>query len=118
MWASYENTSWTFDEEASRNRDKQSKEFWQCAKEGLAKLDKGYYIMLWLLAMAGLIAVLTRRKMDLSLCLFALAFAAYFMMHIVVEMQTRYRYFAMPFVCIIAAQLLMSKSSHRHPARR
>jgi hypothetical protein len=116
MWASYENVFWTFGEEASRNRSDRSHAFWRRVAGKLVKLDKCYYIALWCLALAGLVSVLVKRKINIRLCLFALVFTAYFMVHMAVEVQTRYRYFAMPLVCIMAAQFVTAKITPHHSA--
>ena len=70
--------------------------------------EKGTYILVWTLALGGCISMIKepRKSGNLGAVLCAavivLAFAAY----LLIEVQTRYRYFVMPFVFILASALI------------
>jgi uncharacterized membrane protein len=116
MWALYENSSWSFGKDASQNRDAISNHRWQTLISRIVKLDKCYYLIVLLLALLGIILTIVRKKHTTKFCLCLLIFGAYFGAHIFIEVQTRYRYFAMPFVFIVAtfAILLLSKKTRNY----
>jgi hypothetical protein len=77
--------------------------FWHSIIDRVVKVDKCYYLMLMILAFTGVIYVLKSKTFDLKRSLMAMIFVIYFGVHLVIEVQTRYRYFSMPFICISAS---------------
>ncbi|MDR3360721.1 MAG: glycosyltransferase family 39 protein [Bifidobacteriaceae bacterium] len=103
MWGQQEMYTWSFDEEASLNRDAATNERWVALAEKVVKFDKGYYFLIILLAVAGLVTVMARKSVPPGTTLVALVFSVYFGIHLLIEVSPLYRYFAMPFVFILAA---------------
>jgi len=103
MWANYENTSWAFGQKASVNREEATNVLWKSIAYEVVRIDKCYYLFLFLTALAGMIVAILKKKLTPPLCLIALTFCLYFGIHLVLEIQTRYRDFAMPFICIMAS---------------
>ena len=103
MWASYESTAWSFGADASANRTEGENTFWQRVAIPARKLDKCYYLIVLVLLLFGLGWAVKKRRVKLSTLLFVLVFLIYFGVHLLVEVQPRYRYFAMPIVFIVAS---------------
>ena len=103
MWAGNENIALSFGESASVNRSEEANMWWRNIIEKIIKLDKCYYLLLLVLALIGVSTAIIRKNMNLRLCLCALVFCLFFGAYIFVEIQTRYRYFSMPFICVLAS---------------
>ncbi len=109
LWGGYESTAWTFGNDATQNKSPAWRDRWQPWVERLKKADKAYASMLWLLALLGTASVLRKKQWkNGGVCLIVLVFLLYFGAHLLIEIQVRYRYFAMPFVCILAALPLLT----------
>lgn len=72
--------------------------------------DKGAYLLLFALALAALIRRLLDKSARARTLLPVLIFCGYFAVHLMIEVQSRYRYFLMPAIALLAgwalAQLL------------
>lgn len=81
--------------------------------------DKGAYLLLFLLALCALVRRLFQRETAPSVLLPVLIFCGYFAVHLLIEVQARYRYFLMPAIAVLAglalAQLLESGSKSELP---
>ena len=75
---------------------------WNSLQLLLGSLDKGIYLLAFALALFGLLVRL-RAKEDCGLpLLFTLLLCGYYAVHLIVEVQSRYRYFLMPCIFILA----------------
>ncbi len=105
MWAGNEDLYWAFghlDQDAPAIGNLS----WNSLQLLLGSFDKGIYLLAFVLAFLGL---LTRfrspERCDCSLLL-VLLLCGYYAVHLIVEVQSRYRYFLMPCVFILAAAAL------------
>ena len=64
--------------------------------------DKGGYLLLFALALCALARRLVSRRPVPSSLLPVLIFCGYFAVHLLIEVQSRYRYFLMPAIAILA----------------
>lgn len=68
----------------------------------LALGDKGVYLAAFALALAGLAVLLRRGTGGRSALLLSFLLCGYYAVHLIVEVQSRYRYFLMPAVFVLA----------------
>ncbi len=68
------------------------------------KLEKIYYIFIFILMLLGLVRLLLDNKTNQGILLLSLILLCYFGIHFFIEIQVRYRYFAVIIVFIIAAK--------------
>ncbi len=77
----------------------------------ILKIEKMYYILVFILMFAGLCLTLSQKKIGTGIMLIASIIACYFAAHALIEIQVRYRYFAIMLVFVLAAkgsELLMA----------
>jgi hypothetical protein len=108
MWAAYENIEWAFGEEAMQGKSAVYKHRWDRVVSVLRGIDKVYYLFLWFFAFVSLAGMAYfswkgAAPYDPKAVLLCLVFLLYFGIHLFIEVQTRYRYFAMPLICLMAA---------------
>lgn len=105
MWAGYEDLYWGF---GHLDPDGQAVAglSWNSLQLLLANADKGIYLLAFALAFAGILRRLTRREQVGADLVPVLLLCGYYVVHLVVEVQVRYRYFLMPCVFILAAMAL------------
>lgn len=68
----------------------------------LSRGDKGVYLVAFVLALAGALALLLRGTDGAGALLLSVLLCGYYAVHLIVEVQARYRYFLMPAVFILA----------------
>jgi hypothetical protein len=106
MWAGYEDLYWGFghlepDGEAILGVN------WNSLQLLLAHIEKGIYLLAVALAFAGILYRLTRREQNGEYLVPVLLVCGYYAVHLIVEVQVRYRYFLMPCIFILAAMALI-----------
>ncbi|MDF2987639.1 MAG: hypothetical protein K0R50_3149 [Eubacterium sp.] len=102
MWAEFDTMMWGF-YETEDGKLKASKEI-QKIEPIVLGIEKIFYLLVFILLLMGLIRSLTSRRIRSELLLTALALLCFFGVHILIEIQVRYRYFAVMLVFIIAAK--------------
>ena len=105
MWAGYEDLYWGFghldpDGEAVPGVS------WNSLQLLLAHAEKGLYLLAFALAFAGIVYRLTRRERVGADLILVLLLCGYYAVHLMVEVQVRYRYFLMPCVFVLGAMAL------------
>jgi len=70
-------------------------------KESLTKIERVIYIISTLFIIIGLIRLLFNRKVNLTVSLFLLLIIGYVCVHLLIEIQTRYRFFIIPSFTLI-----------------
>lgn len=106
MWAGNEDLYWGFghhDPEAPASPLPLS---WNRVQLLFANLDKGVYLLAFALALWGLVRTVKQRLRADPTLLVTLVVCGYYAVHLMVEVQVRYRYFMMPFVFLLAARAL------------
>jgi len=75
---------------------------------GLRLWEKGVYLLIWAQALVGSLRLIKspRRRGSLGAVLCAAVLSVAFLVYLLIEVQTRYRYFVMPFVFLLAAAAL------------
>jgi len=105
MWAGYEDLYWGFG-----HLDPEGEAVpgvsWNSLQLLLAYSEKGIYLLAIALAFAGVLYRLTRRERCGAGLVPVLLLCGYYTVHLIVEVQVRYRYFMMPCVFILAAMAL------------
>lgn len=79
----------------------------------LARGDKGVYIAAFALALAGAAVLLRRGTRGGPALLLAFLLCGYYAVHLIVEVQSRYRYFLMPAVFLLAGVGLAAAMEYR-----
>lgn len=105
MWAGNEDLYWGFghlDPDAPAVAGLS----WNSLQLLLGSLDKGIYLLAFALALAGLILRLREKERCGHSLPLVLLLCGYYAVHLIVEVQSRYRYFLMPCVFILAASAL------------
>ncbi len=77
----------------------------------ILKIEKMYYILAFILMFTGLCLSVSRKKIGTGIVLIASILGCYFAAHALIEIQVRYRYFAIMLVFVLAAkgsELLMT----------
>lgn len=112
MWAGNEDLYWGFGH--LRNDDTAFFGLsWNTVKLLLGYADNGMYLAAFALALLGLLLRL-RRKEDCGPSLLpAVLLCGYYAVHLIVEVQTRYRYFIMPCVFLLAGLAVERLSGRR-----
>ena len=103
MWAGNEDLYWGFghhDPEATAAPLPLS---WNATQLLLGNLDKGVYLLAFALALYALIRRLKEKAPSPAPLLLTLLLCGYYAVHLIVEVQVRYRYFLMPCVFLLAA---------------
>lgn len=113
MWAANEDLFWGFGhldpEETSLFLS------WNSMQLLLGSFDRGIYLLAFALAFLGLLLRLrTPERCGSSLCL-TLLLCGYYAVHLIVEVQSRYRYFLMPCVFILAGMAIARLLPDRTP---
>lgn len=102
MWAGTDTLSWGF----YNNIDGQlvpSKEL-KKLEPTILKIEKIYYILIFILMFIGLCKLFADNKINQGALLLSLILLCYFGIHFLIEIQVRYRYFAVIIVFIMAAK--------------
>ena len=107
MWAGNEDLYWGFGHLA-QDAPAVAGLSWNSVQLALSRIDKGFYLLGFALAFVGLISRLRAKATDRTdpSLLFALLLCGYYGVHLIVEVQSRYRYFLMPCVFILAGAAL------------
>ena len=107
MWASPEPTQWSFGTIIHDDvSDQPQKALQQKIVLGALGIEKVYYTWAMILALIT-VALFWRHKMvSVSACLIFLMILAYFAIHVVIEVQPRYRYCIMPYLFIFTGYCL------------
>ena len=79
---------------------------WGTLQRLLIYCDKGVYFLTFCLAMLGILGRLRRPERCGPSLLLILTFCGYYAVHLIVEVQSRYRYFLMPCVVLLAGLCL------------
>jgi hypothetical protein len=104
MWAANEDLFWGFghlDEQAPAVTFPFSIP-WGTLQRLLAYCDKGVYLLSFALALAGLFLHLFKKDRGGIPLVLVLLLCGYYAVHLIVEVQSRYRYFLMPCVFLLA----------------
>ena len=108
MWAANEDLYWGFGhldpEEAALSFPVTLS--WNRMQLLLGGLDKGVYLLAFTLALVGLLSRLRRSEGCGRTLLLTLLVCGYYAVHLIVEVQVRYRYFLMPCIFVLAALAL------------
>lgn len=105
MWAGYDDLYWGFGH-LEAEAEAIPGVSWNSLQRLLAHMEKGIYLLAFALAFAGVLRRLTRRERSGADLVPVLLLCGYYTVHLVVEVQVRYRYFAMPCVFVLAAMAL------------
>ncbi|MBQ3556830.1 MAG: glycosyltransferase family 39 protein [Oscillospiraceae bacterium] len=105
MWAGYEDLYWGFGH-LDPEKDALPRISWNSLQLLLAHVEKGLYLLAFALAFAGVLCRLTRKEKVGADLVPVLLLCGYYAVHLIVEVQVRYRYFLMPCVFILAAMAL------------
>ncbi|AEY65244.1 glycosyltransferase family 39 protein [Clostridium sp. BNL1100] len=109
MWSYFDTMKWGFYDKV--NNHLVPSEILKKYELPILKIEKMYYILVFILMLAGLCLTLTRKKTSTGVVLIASIIACYFAAHALIEIQVRYRYFAIMLVFVLAAkgsELLMT----------
>ncbi len=109
MWSYFDTMKWGFYDK--ENNTLVASETMKKYELPILKIEKMYYVLVFILMLAGLCLTLTRKKTGTGIMLIASIICCYFAAHALIEIQVRYRYFAMMLVFVLAAkgsELLMT----------
>ena len=73
------------------------------------KLEKIQYIIITVMFMLGIINIIKRKDGFNNNHIYLIIFLGYVLAHLLIEVQTRYRYFALPIFFIIASYSISEK---------
>lgn len=109
MWADFDTLRWGFYTQVNNQLipDKKIEKY----EPGVLKTEKVYYILAFILMLTGLVLTVLSRKVNSGILLLSLLLLCYFGAHALIEIQVRYRYFALILVFVVAAkggELVMS----------
>lgn len=104
MWAGNEDLYWGFGHLDPGEKASPLPLTWNDTQLLLGNMDKGIYLLGFALALWGLLKTLKARSQTTPALLLTLLLCGYYAVHLLVEVQVRYRYFLMPFVFILAAR--------------
>ncbi len=113
MWADYESENWSFGRVASRNRSEAFNQTLEVVVPRALKADKAYYVCLLALALWAALTLLAGRRLEARVWAVMAVFLLYFGAHLLIEVQTRYRDFIIPAVCILAGYALLRPTRRR-----
>ena len=105
MWAGSEDLYWGFGHRTGSDGALPGLT-WDATRLLLGYADNGVYLLAFALALAGLLARLRRPEDCGRELLPAILLCAYYAVHLIVEVQSRYRYFLMPCVFLLAGLAL------------
>ncbi|ACL75662.1 glycosyltransferase family 39 protein [Ruminiclostridium cellulolyticum] len=108
MWSNFDTMKWGFYDKVDNHLV--PSEILKKYELPILKTEKMYYILAFMLMFAGLFLTL-RKKTETGIVLIASILGCYFAAHAIIEVQVRYRYFAIMLVFVLAAkgsELLMS----------
>jgi hypothetical protein len=102
MWAGYDTLRWGFYKQENGNlipSDRLKK-----LEPKILGIEKIYYVLIFIFMTLGLSKVFVERKVHTGVMLLSLILLCYFGAHIFIEIQVRYRYFAVMLIFILAAK--------------
>ncbi len=109
MWSYFDTMKWGFyDKEYNHLVASESLKKYELP---ILKIEKIYYIFAFILMFAGLCLTLLQKRIITDIVLLASILGCYFSAHALIEIQVRYRYFAIMLVFVLAArgsELLMT----------
>ena len=105
MWGGYEDLYWGF---GHLNAEESAIPgvSWNSLQLLLAHVEKGLYLLVFALAFAGVLRRLIQEETVDESLVPVLLLCGYYAVHLIVEVQVRYRYFLMPCVFVLAAMAL------------
>lgn len=112
MWAGSEDLYWGFWHLTNADPAPLSLS-WNTVRLMLGYADNGVYLAAFALAFLGLLMRLRRKEDSAPSLLLTLLLCGYYAVHLIVEVQTRYRYFMMPCVFLLAG-IALARVSGRH----
>ncbi len=101
MWAEFDTLAWEFYEEDKGTL--KAPEQIEKIEPVAVRVEKMFYILMFLLLLTGLIKSLANRNIRSGIKLLSIILLCYFGVHLLIEIQVRYRYFAVLIVFILAA---------------
>lgn len=101
MWASDDTLRWEFYKKVDGNL-KAGKEV-EKYEPYILGTEKIYYILAFILMILGLLKLIGNKNPDTRVTLISILLLCYFGVHVLIEIQVRYRYFAVMLVFILAA---------------
>lgn len=102
MWGDFDTMKWASSIQG-KNGPETSKSVAEIEPFAL-KTEKAFYIWMIFLLAAGMIIILFNKKLQSSVLLLSTILICYFGVHILIEIQVRYRYFAVILMFILAAK--------------
>lgn len=114
MWAGNEDLYWGFGH-MKQDAPAVAGLSWNSLQLALSRFDKGIYLLAFAFAFFGLLSRLRKKVTEGSdpSLLFTLLLCGYYGVHLIVEVQSRYRYFLMPCVFILAAMALSGRAKSK-----
>jgi hypothetical protein len=109
MWADFDTLRWGFYKKVDNKLEPTEKV--KKYEPAILRIEKMYYILAFLLMLLGLVISIAGKKLKSGVLLISVILICYFAAHALIEIQVRYRYFALMLVFILAArgsELLMS----------
>lgn len=103
MWAGSEDLYWGFGHHDQSAPAVPLPLSWNTTQLLFGDLDKGIYLLAFALALYALVRRLRDKAPDPAPLLLTLLLCGYYAVHLIVEVQVRYRYFLMPCVFLLAA---------------
>jgi len=102
MWAGFDTLKWGFYNQVNGDLlpSKELKKY----EPYILKTEKMYYILIFILMFSGLCNSLANQQINNSILLLSLVLLCYFGAHVLIEVQVRYRYFAVILIFILAAK--------------
>lgn len=101
MWADNEDLYWGFGH-LDQDAPAMAGLSWNSLQLLLGFLDKGIYLLAFVLALVGLVLRLRAKEDCASSLPLVLLLCGYYAVHLIVEVQSRYRYFLMPCIFMLA----------------
>ncbi|EMS69823.1 glycosyltransferase family 39 protein [Ruminiclostridium cellobioparum] len=101
MWAEFDTLAWEFYEDDNGKLKAPAR--MEKAEQVAVRVEKMFYILVFLLLLTGLIKALASRDIPSGIKLLSIILLCYFGVHLLIEIQVRYRYFAVLIVFILAA---------------
>ncbi|HEY5585388.1 MAG TPA: hypothetical protein VIK78_12990 [Ruminiclostridium sp.] len=102
MWAELDTLRWEFyqkiDDKMILPQGFEKIEF------GILRIEKVYYLLVFILMILGLCRVFLNKRVKPEVLLLSMLLLCYFGVHILIEVQTRYRYFAVILMFVLAAK--------------
>lgn len=112
MWGDYEDFYWGFS-----SKDSESAALgpatWGQLQLLAVRLDKGIYLLVLALCLGALVSSVVRGSTGSTPLLLAILFCGYYAVHLIIEIQSRYRYFIMPALFLLAGLALTGLSESK-----